>query len=195
MIYGIQLRRSFLPPQKKKRARLHAPWRTRTWAPATKSRWSIRRPRLERAWLFSAKSGGSQNEGASIVCSTTKISHQTSMVWLHQLHLHASDNQPPLHPRFRCLSQLRKLNKFQSHFAFQASRPMGGTAQHGLKVAHHPTLPGLSVPGSREGVAIGYHSTCSLEAKRKKRRLLRDFLNIWQCWKKQLKFPSSLVSP
>lgn len=30
-----------------------------------------------------------------------------------------------------------------------------------------PTLK-LSVPGSREGVAIGYHSTCSLEAKRKK---------------------------
>lgn len=130
MIYGI------------KRARLHAPWRTRTWAPATKSRWSIRRPRLERAWLFSAKSRGvpKTREPAAF---EAPLKYPTKHPWcdctqLH--HLHASHNQPPLHPRCRCLSQLRKLNKFQSHFAFQASRPMGGTAQHGARrwLTTHP---------------------------------------------------------
>ena len=86
-------------------------------------------------------------------------------------HLHASHNQPPLStPRFRCLSQLRKLNKFQSHFAFQASDKLwlvGWNCPTWRKlVGKHPPSSWVS-PGSREGVAIGYHSTCSLEAKLK----------------------------
>ena len=185
MIYGI------------KRARLHAPWRTRTWAPATKSRWSIRRPRLERAWLFSAKSGGFQNEGARSIWSTTKISHQTSMVWLHPTPPPACKWQstPPPPPNSVPVAtgeaeQVPKPFRVSSLRQVMTCRvELPNMAKVGWKA---PTLK-LSVPGSREGVAIGYHSTCSLEAKLKKapQRLSQHLAVL----KKQLKFPSSLVSP
>lgn len=104
---------------------------------------------------FIQNRGGSKTR-ESIVWSTTKISHQTSAIWCTNSPVTFPAPPPKVPVATEEAEQVLKPFRVSS---LRQVVTHGWNCPTCLEGGKHPPLPGLSIPGSREGVAIRYRST------------------------------------